>query len=436
MLGPDRFGIYALLLTINEILLFISGGGFIDYLTREAAKDPASGYASAIRLTQLRWLYLLGLVGLCLPVLWLLGYSQAVAVNSVLLSVALFPRAVNESCKGLLRAATAFQRFLWVELVEGATLVAVGALLLFRGAGIRGLIWAELAAAAMGALIALRLALPLFPRGLGITPAWSHVVRKSIAFNVYPLIVDVYDKVDIVLLSKLAGNAAVGLYTMPYRILPMLQVLPFGLMGVLLPTLSASHAHTEEKEASGQVLGLLYASALFFGLGALLLSDTVVPWALGPTYDGSATVLKIVIWAILPMFMNNVYNTILLAKNRERVFLVTSTVCMFVNIAANVILIPRYSYRAAAAVTIATEFVLLAQNAVIVKRTIGYLPLPRNFLRTTVSFAIISAVSLIALRWATPLVVGPLAALIFAVSVAANRTIQFSLHTSHARSEV
>ena len=429
VLGPDQFGSYALLLTVNEILLFVSGGGFIDYLTREGARDLAQGYRSAVRLTQLRWLYLAGLIALSLPVLWLLRYPHAILVDSILLSSALFPRAINESGKGLLRAARAFRRFLWVELAEGATLVGFGSILLLRGIGIRGLIWAELAAALVGAMIAFRLMVPLLPtRSTATMPAWREGIRKTIAFNIYPLIVDVYDRIDIVLLSKLAGNVAVGLYVMPYRILPMLQVLPYGLMGVLLPTLSAGKPNGGDKETSSQALGLLYASALLFILGAMLLSETGIAFALGPRYQGSATALQILIWATLPMFMNNVYNTILLARNRERFFLLTSTVCMLVNITANLILIPHYSYRAAAAVTILTELVLLAQNLVLVKRTLGYVPLPKNVLRNSLAFAVVAGLSMVGLQWASALVVGGLATAAFAIFLYSVGTFEFSHH--------
>lgn len=432
-LGPEPFGIYALLLTVNELLLFISGGGFIDYVTREAARHPANAYTLAARLTQLRCLYLLGLIALAVPVLRLLGYSQAVIGNTLLLSVALFPRSINESCKGLLRAAHAFQRFLWVEVLEGGALVGTGTLLLLlRGAGIRGLIWAEMAAAGLGALVALRMVLQLFPAGQGMRFEWKAAVRKTYAFNIYPIIVDIYDRVDVVLLSKLAGNAAVGLYVMPYRILPMLQVLPYGLMGVLLPTLSATEQRPGEKESSSQALGLLYASALFFALGAMLLSDVGIALALGLRYQGSAVALKILIWATIPMFLNNVYNTLLLARNREKVFLATASVCMVANIASNLVLIPLYSYRAAAAVTILTELVLLAQNVVLVKRTLGYLPLPHNLAGSSLAFAVMLTVALPALRWVPPLVVGGVAVVVFGTYLYASRTVQFSLRSHSA----
>jgi len=42
--GPDRFGVYVLLLAVLEIEAATSGTGLVDFLTREAAKDPAPAW--------------------------------------------------------------------------------------------------------------------------------------------------------------------------------------------------------------------------------------------------------------------------------------------------------------------------------------------------------------------------------------------------------
>jgi O-antigen/teichoic acid export membrane protein len=78
----------------------------------------------------------------------------------------------------------------------------------------------------------------------------------------------------------------------------------------------------------------------------------------------------------------------LLAKNQERVFLRTASVCTVVNVTANLALIPHYSYYAAAAVTILTEIVLLVQNLALVHKSLGYIPIPRLALRNSLAFAL------------------------------------------------
>src|SRR5712664_3582341 len=43
-LGPNFFGVYALLLALVELVSMVSGAGFVDYLTRETAKNGEIGW--------------------------------------------------------------------------------------------------------------------------------------------------------------------------------------------------------------------------------------------------------------------------------------------------------------------------------------------------------------------------------------------------------
>src|ERR1700688_4282865 len=54
VLGPVRFGVYTLLLAMVEMLAVASGTGYIDYLTRESAKDERLGWGLAAQLIWLR----------------------------------------------------------------------------------------------------------------------------------------------------------------------------------------------------------------------------------------------------------------------------------------------------------------------------------------------------------------------------------------------
>jgi len=386
-LGPEVFGLYVLLLTITEILALVSGAGFGDYLTREVAKSPKLAYQLLFRITQLRFAYLLLLAAIAIPGLSLLRYSSSILINASLLSLTLLPRAIAESSQGIMRAMHRFGAVFWIELLQGTALLGAGAVLLFEGHGLRGVIWAELASVSLSAAVALPVALRLSPDRVPDVSGWRQRIQETFAFNLYPLVVNTYDRVDVVLLSKLVGNTAVGIYSLPYRAYAALSILPSGIMGTLLPSLARSSWGQDERKRCGVTMQLLYAAALFLILGAMLLADAGVQFVLGPGYQGSAAVLKILAWATVPAFLNYALNTFLLARNRERVFLRTASVCTVVNVTANLLLIPRYSYIAAAAVTILTELVLLGQNVALAGKVLGYVPLPNRALRNSLVFA-------------------------------------------------
>src|SRR5580704_3928651 len=267
VLGPEVFGLYVLLFTVTELLALISGAGFGDYLTREVAKAPGLAYQLLFRITQLRLIYLVLLAAIALPILSLYKYSPYVLMNAALLSITLVPRAIAESSQGIIRAMHRFSLIFWIELLQGMLLLGAGGLLLARGWGLRGVIWADVASILLGAAIALPIALRLSPDRARNTSGWKRTIRETFAFNLFPLIGSTYDHVDVVLLSKLVGNTAVAVYSLPYRAYTALSILPFGIMGTLLPSLAKSEWGQDERKRCNMTLQLLYAAALFLILG-------------------------------------------------------------------------------------------------------------------------------------------------------------------------
>lgn len=405
LLGPEPFGLYIFLIAVIEALSVLSGQGFAEYLAREGAKRHDSALQLAFHIIRLRCLYSLLLLSISLPGLAFLGYSRLVIGNAALLSAILFPRAIIDATQGLFRAARRFGILPGLELVQGGVLLAVGLPLLSLGHGLRALIFAELLSALAGALVGAPIVLKLFPNGSS-SVSLVGLVRRTFAFNIYPLINSLYDRIDVVLLSKLAGNAAVGLYAMPYRALYVLQLLPYGLMTAALPSLATFNWDQDGKHVSGELLRILYGSALFFVLSTMLLATPVVQLTLGMGYQNSSLILKVLIWALIPMFLNHGLNTMLLAISRERAFLWTGSICTVVNLTLNFILIPRFSYIAAAAVTIITEMVLLVQNVILIRRAVGFVPIPHNLLRSSLGFGVFLSVSLVATRFSANYLLG------------------------------
>jgi O-antigen/teichoic acid export membrane protein len=389
LLGVATFGEYALLLTVVEMAAVVSGSGYISYLTREIASDGEAAWPLGAKVTQVRFALIVPVIAAEFLILWILRFPAAVTVNAVFLSVSLFPRAVNEAIQGVLGGLSRFAPLCWIETAQGCILVTMAPLLVLRGYGLRGVLAAEILAATGGAICAAVAVVGLIDFRTHRTYSLSQVLRSLYAFNIFPFITNVYDRVDIVLLARLAGDFATGIYSLPYRVLASLQILPYGLMGALLPGLSASGASTPQARANfARVLQILYSVALIMILTTFAFAPAVVGLILGPKYAGSVLAMKILIWAAVPMFVNHALNILLLAAHHERVFLWTSAICTLFNIGANLLFIPRYSFVAAAVITILTELLLLLMNCYLVRKRLGGIELPRQFMAITLGFVI------------------------------------------------
>ena len=413
VLGPELFGTYALLLAAVEMIAVASGTGCMDYLTREAARDESLGWGLAGQLVGLRLVCTLLFVGAGLGLLWSLGYARFVLVSAAWFSLTLIWRSLSEAIQGVLRGTGHYLGFFLIELAFGLPIIAGASFLLMRGGGLQVVIATELVAATAAALATVFLALKFRP-AKQIRVSWSRLLKTSSIFNLYAFVGGLYDRLDVVLLSKLAGDYATGIYSAAYRPLGTIQLVPYGILYSLLPTLSRDDQKQIDRERLERAMGLLLSVAFIIVLATTVFSEPAIGLLFGARYAQSVVALKILIWAVILRFINYAFNVRLLAAGYERVFVATSLACLAVNILGNLILIPLFSWRAASVMTLVTEVVLFMQNLYWLRRAVGEIPKPFAWMRTTLVFAVVLAVALLGGRIITPITAGSVCLLLFA----------------------
>jgi O-antigen/teichoic acid export membrane protein len=391
MLGVESFGVYALLLTVVEMIAIVSGTGYADFLTREVAQHPESAWPLFKRVTQLRLGYIVPGLGFAVVILAVLRFSSSVITSVAVLALTLIPRALGESAQGLLKGLRHFLPLPWIELGQGVVVLVCVPTLIHAGMGLRGVVVAEILGAAAGATVAMVCVVGRINFSGTDSRRLRDLAASILTFNVYPLIANIYDRVDVILLTRIAGSYAVGIYSLPYRVFAMLLIIPYGMMGALLPAFSADSAKQDARETCSRVMKLLLATALLVVLATRAFAGPVVILFLGQSYRESILAVKILVWASVPAFLNFALNVLLLSANKEKAFLLTGTVCTVFNVVANLLLIPRFSYVAAAVVTVATEFLLLGQNLYLVKRLMGRMVPPKDGLKVSLAFAFVMA---------------------------------------------
>lgn len=364
---------------------------------------------------QLIWLRLgcaLPLAGAGIGILWMLRYPRVVLAAAAWLLVSLAPRSVSEAVQGVLRGIGRYGAYLMVELAFDLILVGGGLFLIAQGGGLRVVIATEVIAATAAAVASIVFVL-MFRTPERIRLNAKQLLQKSAIFNIYAFVGNLYDRLDVVLLSKLAGDYATGVYSAAYRPLGTIQFVPYGVLYSLLPALSRNADGKEERQRLERAMGFLLSTAFAVALGTMVFAGPAVHLLLGERYRESAVALKILIWAVILRYINYALNVRLLAGGHERVFVTTSLVCLGVNVSGNLALIPLYSWRAAAALTIVTEAALLAQNMYWLRRTIGTIPRPFRWVRSSLVFAALLGAALGGGEVMSPVVAGTACLLLF-----------------------
>jgi O-antigen/teichoic acid export membrane protein len=189
---------------------------------------------------------------------------------------------------------------------------------------------------------------------------WKKLILNAIPLGLISIFIILFVKVDTIMLSKMAGDIAVGWYNAAVNLVQSLSFITGALMAAIFPVFSKFNESSKDSfnklyEKSFQYLLIII---LPIGIGTSLLADKFILLIYGVAYVNSIIALQILIWWYVLGSMSWLIGTVLNSTNRQKVFVMSSAFCLIFNIIANLFLIPILSYVGASIVTIATEAIL------------------------------------------------------------------------------
>lgn len=221
---------------------------------------------------------------------------------------------------------------------------------------------------------------------------------------------------DTVLVGRVAGEEAAGIFGAALRLIEPMLVVPIMMSVAVLPVIAR---HVMERRntipdllAGTEKLSLLIALAVaLFLLGA---APPVVVLVYGEEFAEASVPLRILALAAIPLFLRPTLARFLLAVHRTRSMLVSQVTGLAVNLTFAIVLIPRYAAAGGAVAVVAGEYVTIAIALAIV-RGLGTLRL-RELLVAIVP-AIPASLALVAIQPAGDLPATGLALAVLLVSV-------------------
>lgn len=189
------------------------------------------------------------------------------------------------------------------------------------------------------------------------------------------LLVVAYFRLDVMLLARLSGPEAVGVYSVPVRLTEPLLLVPAALG-------ASVYGAATPLWGSGQIGGgvrvyrSLAAAAGAYGTAAAIGVTALAPLTLAffpAEYQGSTTALRILAWSLPFMAFNMVTTATLHSLGRYRATTAIAAACLAVNTVANLTLIPRLEVIGACLATIITEAVNCVLHVTTIARILGVL---------------------------------------------------------------
>lgn len=247
------------------------------------------------------------------------------------------------------------------NLVEPGVNLALVALFLLLGQGLKGVIWAFIASHAMAAICALRFMVKLFPSLTDRTLRPVYDLRQLMGNSVPILLIGVLNYVlswtDTVMLGILSSTAAVGLYRASSRI-PMILPLFLNATNSIYGPLAASLHAKGEKERLANLFKtttrwVTYATVPAFLLILLGAKELMSLFGKEFTQQGQGVMILLAVGCFINSITGGTGLTLIMA-GRQDIQLYGGVGCVVLNVFLNLLLIPNFGAIGAAIATSAS----------------------------------------------------------------------------------
>lgn len=396
ILGPANAGDYYYAINIFLWFDILTNFGLNTYVTREVARNRKQAARYLVTSTWLRVVLSVSAVPILLSVIGLrqtliaqmtLPASRQAILALLLLYLGSLPYSL---ATGMTALYYAFERAEYPAAVTSVTTilkVTVQTLALVGGLGIVGLAATSILINTVTLVILSVIAWRIFPElSQAGSAGWralrgllDHRLRTEMVLASWPLMVNhllatFFYKIDVFLMEPILGSAALGLYSIGYKFLDTLMVIPSMFTLALFPVISR------------QAQGDLGALRRFYTLGTKILVTLALPMALiatlaapemvlilgGAAYlPGAAVALRLMAWSMPIGWINSITQYALIALDRQR-YLTRAYVLGFAFSAlSNLWLMPRWGAAGSAALHVCAEAVLLIPFALGIRRYMG-----------------------------------------------------------------
>ncbi len=191
-------------------------------------------------------------------------------------------------------------------------------------------------------------------------PLWWRLLREAVPISIGNAMSTLYYRVDVIMLGQLSTMAAVATYSVAYKFVDIVNMIPWAASTAALPVLVRHWPDRREdfSRVALQICRLLAATGGLIASGFFVLADDVVPLLYGSEYADSALAAKVLVGSQCLAFAVAAALLILIATGSHRRFPLIATMGLILNVGINLVVIPRFSYMGAAWATVVTDTVM------------------------------------------------------------------------------
>ena len=374
-LSVTDLGVFVFGLAFLQIALVPIEFGFDRYLLRRVAKDRESIHTLFFDVVSLKLALTVPILVVAAAVLLIAGYDDQTREVVAILAVGFVLDAVANTIHSVFLAHERNGLNAAVVVVQRVGGAAAGLAVLAAGYGVVAVSATYSAAAALGLVMASFLLIRRIglPRQAVSTRGWLRLTGVSLPFALQDVFSVLLFKLDAVILSLMATQAAVGRYGAAYRLLESSLFITFALTGAFAPMYTYLDSNSEptvgaafERSVKLALLALV-PIAVVFGV----LAEPVCRLLFGSGLEDAAEPLRLLAPVVVVLGVVTLASSLIVSRRNPMVMVWSTAAIVALNVILNVALIPSWDETGAAAAMLVSEVAFLAIVLPMAVRTVG-----------------------------------------------------------------
>jgi O-antigen/teichoic acid export membrane protein len=379
-LGHADYGAFVFALALTGTLLIASGFGTDELIARQVARDHSRAGPDLADVALLKGAMSAILLAVAVGIVVVGGYPAETQIATVIVGLGAAAEVMAKSWHAVFQGRERLELVSACLILQRLLTASVGIALLLSGAGLVAAAFAYLGGALV-ALAAAELALRRHTPAARPPPRWAgaqRLLRDGLPIGVAGLLFILILKTDVLLLSFLDSNAAVGLYAAAFRLIEGTQFLAWSFDAAMLPWLARTRGPSLVR---GYGLGLKLEAGLLLPIALVVacFAGPIVRLLYGDGYAGSITPLTLLAPTIVLYGLQSLSATLLIARDAPGVFARVAAVVAVQNVVCNAVAIPLAGPSGAAAVALSSSVLLTVLNVRQARRRAGGLQTARAF---------------------------------------------------------
>lgn len=383
-LGPSDYGIYSFVFVYVSFFHIITDLGTNTIVTREISQDKKFSSFLLSNTISLRIVLSFFSISLACLIISIMNYPLTTKFLIYMASIILIVEALKTTIDIIFEANLKMEYVVISNVLISLSFLILTALFVCRGGTLGHLIIVSLASNLIGLLTAYLFSKKFVKIKLSLNfNFWKKIIKESIPLGIAFFMISIYWRIDVVMLSLMKGNQAVGLYNISFKFIEIGTILSGMIMASIFPILSDKFKSDPQwlKTIYQKSLKYMLIIGIFLALFFVILADKIILYVSGEEFKESILSMQF-LGLIYPVYYPGAligYMFIVIGK--QWVNTIFNTLAVLFNITLNLVLIPKYSFYGSSFATVVTEVVQVIAALLVLSLVFKYTPSLKSIMR-------------------------------------------------------